>query len=138
VILLDTDTFTLHHAGHVKVMERTSKAAEIPQLTIVTQIEALQGRHEALIKAADGGRLLHAQRLLFSTLQHLALFQIVPFDAAAAAEFDRLRETKGLKKVGRKDLLIASIALANKATLVTRNLKDFRKIPDLQLDNWAD
>jgi tRNA(fMet)-specific endonuclease VapC len=138
MILLDTDTFTLHHAGHVKVAERTSNAAEIPRLTIVTQIEALRGRQEALVKAEDGERLLRAQRLLMSTVQHLALFQIVPLDDAAAAEFDRLRQAKGLKKIGRNDLLIASIALANKATLVTRNTKDFGKVPGLRIENWAD
>jgi tRNA(fMet)-specific endonuclease VapC len=138
MILLDTDTFTLHHAGHVKVADRASKAAEAPRSTIVTQIEALRGRQDAVMKAEDGERLLRAQRLLLSTVQHLALFPIVPFDDAAAAEFDRLRQTKGLKKIGRADLLIASIALANKATLVTRNLKDFRKVTGLQLENWAD
>ncbi len=138
MILLDTDTFTLHHAGHRKVAERASKAAESPRLTIVTQIEALRGRQEALMKAEDGERLLRAQRLLASTVQHLALFQIVPFEDAAAAEFDRLRQIKGLKKIGRADLLIASIALANRTTLVTRNLKDFQKVPGLQVENWAD
>ncbi len=90
------------------------------------------------MKAEDGERLLRAQRLLASTVQHLALFQIVPFEDAAAAEFDRLRQIKGLKKIGRADLLIASIALANRATLVTRNLKDFQKVPGLQVENWAD
>jgi tRNA(fMet)-specific endonuclease VapC len=43
-----------------------------------------------------------------------------------------------LKKIGRADLLIASIARANKAILVTRNLKDFRQVPGLQVENWAD
>jgi tRNA(fMet)-specific endonuclease VapC len=138
MILLDTDTFTLHHAGQVKVAKRASTAAEIPRLTIVTQIEALRGRQDALVKAEDGERLLRAQRLLVSTVQHLALFRIVPFDDVAAAEFDRLRRAKGLKKIGRGDLLIASIALANKATLVTRNLKDFRPVSGLKLENWAD
>ena len=61
-----------------------------------------------------------------------------PIDDAAAAEFDRLREHKKLKKIGRGDLLIASIALANRATLVTRNQRDFRLVPGLQLDNWVD
>ena len=36
------------------------------------------------------------------------------------------------------DLLIASIALAQRATLVTRNLRHFRQIPALNVENWAD
>src|SRR5437868_6619971 len=47
---------------------------------------------------------------------------------AAAAEFDRLRENKKLKKIGRADLLVAAITLANRATLVSRNLKDFSSV----------
>jgi tRNA(fMet)-specific endonuclease VapC len=138
MILLDTDTFTLHHSGHLKVAERASKATETLRIPIVTQVEALRGRQEALMKAEDGERLLRAQQLLISTVQHLALFPIVPFDDAAAAQFDRLRENKKLKKIGRADLLIASIALAHRAKLVTRNTKDFRQVPGLQVENWAD
>jgi tRNA(fMet)-specific endonuclease VapC len=58
--------------------------------------------------------------------------------AGARLEFDRLRQNKRLKKIGRGDLLIASIALAHRATLVTRNVRDFRQIPGLQVENWAD
>jgi tRNA(fMet)-specific endonuclease VapC len=41
-----------------------------------------------------------------------------------------------LKATNGQDLLIASIALANRATLVTRNTKDFQNIPNLKLANW--
>ncbi len=56
----------------------------------------------------------------------------------AAAEFDRLRENRKLRKIGRADLLIACVALANRATLVTRNLKHFRQVPGLQVEDWVD
>lgn len=49
-----------------------------------------------------------------------------------------MRQEKKLKKIGRADLLIASIALAERALLVTRNLKDFKQIPGLHVENWAD
>jgi tRNA(fMet)-specific endonuclease VapC len=138
MILLDTDTFTLHYTGHQKVTERVSKAVEIPKLTIVTQIEALRGRQDAMMKAADAAQLLRAQQGLVATAKHLALFDVVPIDEAAAAEFERLIGTKGLRRLGRGDLLIASIAVTRKATVVTRNRKDYEKITGLLLENWAD
>ncbi len=136
--LLDTDIYTLYELGRASVLERFRTAGEVPAITIVTQIEVLRGRHEALIKAEDGTRLLHAQQILTLTVQHMTQFRVVPVDAAAAAEFDRLRREKKLKKIGRADLLIACIALANRATLVTRNLRHFRQVAGLQVENWAD
>jgi tRNA(fMet)-specific endonuclease VapC len=138
MILLDTDTYTLHQLAHQRVVERCQAAVEAPAITIVTQIEVVRGRHDALYKAEDWDRLLRAQQVLGLTLQHMTQFQTVHFDATAAAEFDRLRQSKGLKKIGRGDLLNASIALANRATLVSRNLKHFRQVPGLQVENWAD
>ena len=63
---------------------------------------------------------------------------ILPLTEEAATEFERLRQTKKLKKIGRADLLIAAITMANNATLITRNLKDFRQVPGLLIENWAD
>jgi tRNA(fMet)-specific endonuclease VapC len=138
MILLDMDAFTLHQFGQLRFMERFQAATEDPAITIITQIESLRGRHDAILKAESGAQLLLAQHGLLRTVRHLALFEVVLFTDAAAAEFDRLRQDKTLKKIGRADLLIASIALTNRARLVTRNLKDFRKVPGLQLENWAD
>ncbi len=65
-------------------------------------------------------------------------FVVLVVNAAVAAEFDRLRQTKKLKRIRRGVLLIAATALANDATLVTRNVKDFRHVRALQAENWAD
>jgi tRNA(fMet)-specific endonuclease VapC len=138
MIFLDTDTYTLHQRAQERVLERCRTAKEVPAITIATQIEVLRGRYDALFKAEDGARALRAQQVLALTLQHMTQFQVVPFDATAATEFDRLLATKGLRRIGRGDLLIASIALANQATLVTRNRKDFQKVPGLRIENWAD
>ncbi len=138
MILLDTDTLSLYLAGHPQVRARLSAAENAFHTTIITWIEILRGRWEFLLKAADGEQLQRAQQWLTWTLRELESFTVVPIDAAAAAEFDRLRQVKKLKKIGRADLLIAAIALANRATLVTRNRRHFRLVPSLQLENWAD
>lgn len=138
--VLDTDILTLLFAGHAQVVSRRHHvpSAEIAT-TIVSRIQALQGRFQFLLKAATGADLLRAQSLLDATARALVQVEtVLPIDHATAAEFDRLRENKKLKKIGRADLLIAAITLANRATLVSRNLKDFREVPGLPVENWAD
>jgi tRNA(fMet)-specific endonuclease VapC len=137
--LLDTDTLTRAHAGFPGIAERVRQVGEQNiATTIITAIEILRGRHEFLLKASNGDQLLRAQRLLQSSEQLLRTLLIIPVERTSAAVFDRLRKDKKLKKMGRADLLIACIALANRATLVTRNLKHFRQLHGLQLENWID
>jgi tRNA(fMet)-specific endonuclease VapC len=63
---------------------------------------------------------------------------MLQLDAAAGTEFERLLTTKGLRRIGRADMLIAALTIANRATLVTRNIKDFGKVLRLQSVNWVD
>ncbi len=130
--LLDTDTLTHLHAGQPNVVERL-RAVDDPDvgITIITKVEVLRGRIDYLLKAETGVELLKAQELLFRTEELLNQLLVVPISQAASEQFDRLRATPKLRKIGRADLLIASIALANRATLVTRNLRHFRQIPSL-------
>jgi tRNA(fMet)-specific endonuclease VapC len=137
--LLDTDTLTYLHAGHPRVVERLCQLAD-PDMgtTIITKIELLRGRFDFVLKAADGSELLRAQQLLVRTEELLAQILIVPMGEAAAVQFDRLRAVKRLRKIGRADLLISSIALAHRATLVTRNVRHFKQVPGLSVTNWMD
>jgi tRNA(fMet)-specific endonuclease VapC len=137
--LLDTDTLTLIERDQARVVQRVRETnpREIAT-TVITKIELLQGRFDAVLKAAGSSELLRAQERLQRTEELLDELEIFLIDAAAAAVFDGLRQNRKLKKIGRADLLIASIALANQATLVTRNLKHFQQVPGLHVANWAD
>jgi tRNA(fMet)-specific endonuclease VapC len=140
MILLDTDRVSLFHAGHPRVTQRIEKVPppELVGTTVITRAEILQARFDFLLKAADGEQWQRAQHWLSESESLLADLPVSNVDAAAAAEFDRLRQLKTLRKIGRADLLIASIALSRRATLVTRNLRHFRLVPDLRVENWAD
>jgi tRNA(fMet)-specific endonuclease VapC len=70
--------------------------------------------------------------------QQFTTLPVLPIDGLAAKQFEQLVRNRKLKKIGRGDLLIASIALAQKATLATRNLRDFEQVPGLKAENWAD
>ena len=65
-------------------------------------------------------------------------WRIIRINAAVGVHFDLLIGNRSLRKIGRPDLLIASIALANQAILVTRNVHDFALVPRLTIENWVD
>jgi tRNA(fMet)-specific endonuclease VapC len=135
---LDTDTLSLLAKGHTEVVRKVrSLSAHEVSTTVITKIEMLRGRFDYTIKAATSQELLKAFRLLAETEQLLASLIILPFDEQAAKRFDHLREQRKRRQVGRTDLLIASIALAHNAVLVTRNVKHFRVISGLRVENWG-
>jgi predicted nucleic acid-binding protein len=94
-----------------------------------------EGRYHGLRTAANKEQLLRAWQLLQETEIFLSQFVILPVDEAAAAVFDRLVNMK-LGKIGRSDLLIASIVLSHNAILVTHNVKDSQRVPNLTIEDW--
>ena len=137
--ILDTDTLTHLHAEHPQVIEHLRRVLDPDVgISIVTKIELLRGRFEYLLKAEDPASLLKAQQRLLRTEELLAQIRIFLFDEKSIREFSRLNQHSRFGKIGRADLLIASIALANRATLVTRNVRHFRQFPGLIIRNWVD
>jgi tRNA(fMet)-specific endonuclease VapC len=132
MVLLDTDALSLLMAGHAGVESRVTESDRIG-ITIISRIEVLQGRFASILKAATGAEVLRAQEWLSRNELYMSRLLVVPFDKQAGQTFDRLRQDKKLKKIGRADLLIASIVLAQRATLVTRNVRHFDRVHGLKV-----
>ena len=83
----------------------------------------------------------HSQRV-DANLQRLKRFfaplPSLPFDDRCAEEYGLIREDLTIqgKLIGPNDLLVAAIARAYDATLVTRNTKEFCRIPALRIEDW--
>ena len=76
----------------------------------------------------------------FFVEQFLLPFDILPFDSRCAREYASIRsylEKEG-KKIGPNDLMIASIARAHNAVLVTYNMREFKRVPGIELEDWAE
>ncbi len=65
-------------------------------------------------------------------------FVSLPFDDAATEAYGRIRaELKQIgQPIGPNDLIIAAIAIAHDATLVTHNLREFSRVAGLQCEDW--
>ena len=85
------------------------------------------------------------QKSQFPEKNHQALTQfllpllVLDFDKSAAVIYGNIRaglEKQG-KPIGSLDTLIAAHALSLDATLITNNLKEFERVPNLKLENWV-
>ena len=85
--------------------------------------------------AAKSGRAAEARNALAEFLLPL---EIAAFDESAAITYGRVRS--GLERksrpIGPLDTLIAAHALALGAVLVTDNLREFRRVPELSVETW--
>jgi tRNA(fMet)-specific endonuclease VapC len=142
IFALDTDIFSLLVQGHARVTARYAEviALETDEVVVpaIVRIEVLRGRFDAVTKAEDGAAALAMYEFLVRTEAAFAPLRILPLTKTATDHYDKLRADKKLRKAGLGELLIASIALAHAATLVTRNTKDYANIPRLLLENWAE
>ena len=66
-----------------------------------------------------------------------AVADVLSFDADAAAVHAELRDALRARPIGERDLVIASIAVSNRLTLVTGNRREFERVPDLALADWS-
>ena len=138
--MLDTDIFTLayHDRAGLRARIERVRPPDAVCISTVLRVEVLIGRFDAVRKAATGRDVLLQQMNIERSEEYLARYTLVRFDEAASAFFEAFRTGRKPLKIGRADLLIACIALAHNATLVTRNVKDFAAVPQLTLENWAD
>ncbi|HFU76518.1 MAG TPA: type II toxin-antitoxin system VapC family toxin, partial [Arcobacter sp.] len=79
-----------------------------------------------------------SEKLAYKVTNVLLPLTKYDFDESAAFEYGKIKSDieKSGKIIGSNDMLIASHAKALKATLVTNNIKEFERIPELQVENW--
>jgi tRNA(fMet)-specific endonuclease VapC len=78
------------------------------------------------------------RRNLLALTQFCAPIEILPFDDRAAATYGAVRQDLQQSgfPAGPLDTLIASHSLSEGAILVTDNVREFRRVKGLKLENW--
>jgi tRNA(fMet)-specific endonuclease VapC len=138
MLVLDTDILTLIQIGDpaaARVQARVAASGRVPYVTIVTLEEQFRGRLADRARASDPDRYVVAARRLRATFEDYIGRNLLDFDDRAAGEFKRSKQLK--VRIGTMDLRIAAIVLANGATLISRNVRDYQLVPCLTVEDWA-
>jgi tRNA(fMet)-specific endonuclease VapC len=134
--VLDTDIISLFQRQHPVVISNINKV-DFQNLTttIITVEEQLKGRLNSIQKARSKSIISTAYQNLKLTVNFFQNITVLDFDENAYHIFENLKSQS--IRIGSQDLRIASIALAVNGVVVTRNQKDFSKIPDLMIEDWT-
>lgn len=138
MLVLDTDHVVEYQRGKSaesrRLKDRLDATAEPFATTIVTIEEIMRGWLAAIRRTPDARRQIAAYAQLRQLFRFFATWNVLEWNEMAVERLDTLRQAR--VRVGTMDLKIASIALANDATLLTRNTNDFQKVPGLRFEDW--
>lgn len=134
--ILDTDHISLFLQNNSIVKQRISIiTSEEIATTIVSVQEQTRGWLNVINQCSNSDRVLWGYTGLSKAVQFFNTVPVLQFDRAAYNIFLGLKSQK--IRIGTQDLRIAAIALAVGGAIVTRNQRDFGKIPGLTLENWT-
>ncbi len=130
MFFLDTNTCIYYLNGKYPNVADTLLATPPSRIKIpsIVKAELLLGAEKSVLK----------EKTLAIVKQFLEPFEIVSFDDSCSSIYAQIRsklERNG-NQIGPNDLIIASTVLSYSGTLVTNNIKEFSRVPDLKLTNW--
>ncbi|MGL5032772.1 MAG: type II toxin-antitoxin system VapC family toxin [Microcystaceae cyanobacterium] len=138
--LLDTDHISfLQRRSGSEFQNLTRRMANYSindfALSVISLHEQVIGANSFINRSQTDIELGRGYQLLQEILISFSKSLILPFDTKAITQFNDLRTQK--VRVATMDLRIAAIALSNNLILLTRNNRDFSKVPALVTEDWT-
>lgn len=138
--LLDTDHITLlQREDGPEFRAISSRVLEAGEgevgFSVVSFHEQVLGANSFISKATRAEHVLRGYVMLARIIEDFARVPVALLDSAALSRFQDLRAQK--VRVPTMDLRIASIALSRGLVLVTRNARDFARVPGLRIEDWS-
>jgi len=129
ICLLDTNILIAASKAHPVVLSYLKKHV-IGELLLSSVAWA-----EIEFGIAKSTRQAHNRQVFDTIAQHL---KIMPFSPQVARHYGQIRAMleRESTPIGPNDMLIAAEALAQDATLVTDNMREFSRVKGLRLENW--
>jgi tRNA(fMet)-specific endonuclease VapC len=128
--LLDTCVVSDFAQGQPQVLARVKAAA--PEDLAASAITEMEVAYGLLLNPRLASRLKPVMDAFFGAIR------VLPYESAAAEATARARanlKQRG-RPIGAYDVLIAGIALAHELILVTSNVREFRRVEGLRIEDW--
>lgn len=134
--VLDTDHVSLFQQNHPIVSSRISAVnSEEIAVTVITVEEQFYGRLNQIRRAKSADAILSAYARLRATLNYFKTVNLLDFDQEAYNCYTELVRQK--VRIGTQDLRIAACVISRSGVLVTRNRRDFERVPALRFEDWT-
>jgi len=134
---LDADSWNLLVRGHPLISRRVFDAAELVFVSSIT-IEEIVGGQLRSISAQRTRSTVgvgYVSKFFVNVVAQLADFSLVSYTDTAEEVF-RLYPA-AIKRIGPMDCRLAAHASTLGFTIVTRNVADFSRIPDVRYEDWS-
>jgi tRNA(fMet)-specific endonuclease VapC len=134
--VLDTDHVSLFQQNHPIVIRRIKAVnPEEIAVTVITVEEQFYGRLNQIRRAKSADAILSAYTRLRATLNYFKTVNLLDFNQEAYNCYSELVRQK--IRIGTQDLRIAACVISSNGILVTRNRRDFERIPGLRFEDWT-
>ena len=134
--VLDTDIITLFQNQNPLIKQRIDRVkSQDIAVTVITVEEQMRGWLDVIRQSSEAKRLKWGYLGLRQGVEFFNIIRILDFDEKAINIYTELKQQK--IRIGTQDLRIASIVISHNGILVTRNQRDFSRIPDLQFEDWT-
>ena len=138
MIAFDTDVLTEVLLGNAEFVERTAAIPAREQAVPVIVIEEIMRGRLNVIRQAEASKTAistaRAYELFEETFKDFRRLHILSYTSQAESFYQQWRQ-QGIR-VGTHDLRIAATCVAHAATLISRNRRDFDRIPGLKVEFW--
>lgn len=129
--LIDTSVLIEAERGRLDLSQHISLTSTDYFLSVITASELLHGLHRAAGSAASARR----RKFIEESLER---FPVLDIDLDTAREHSRIWAdlAKAGKIIGMNDLWIAATCVCHDLKLVTYNVREFKRIPGLEVEVW--
>jgi len=140
MIILDTDHISLpqrpesQEGARLQQHLTASPDREIGTTVITIEVQ-MRGWLQVIARYRDVQQQIAYYDKLIEFVRFFAQWEIVPLHETAVRRFRHLQEAR--VRIATTDLKIAAIALASGATLLSRNSRDFGRVPGLRVEDWT-